>query len=189
MNNMQTIALDDAMRVRNVAELYEIWVFFALVDQIGVLLGQEAELELALTGEGGLAWSARACFGDAGLLAYNKYGSSYSVPLRPDYTWIRDGQAEVVLDAKFRLSPTALQSVEDQDTEEARVNRADLYKMHAYRDALGVRAAVAVYPGEAPVFYGTDGTKRDEFTLSDLLESGTSGIGALAMRPYGEEIA
>ena len=85
-------------------------------------------------------------------MVYNQYQPSYSVPLRPDFTWKRNGQAEVVFDAKFRLERLDIAG-EDDGSPETTAKRADLYKMHTYRDALGVRAAVAVYPGNETVLY------------------------------------
>jgi predicted component of viral defense system (DUF524 family) len=104
------------------------------------------------------------------------------VPLRPDFTWKRDGEVGVIFDAKFRLD--RLESIgEDDDSPTTTAKRADLYKMHTYRDALGVRAAVAVYPGTESVFYGSDKQKRADFTLYDLLLGDLAGIGALPRKP------
>ena len=63
------------------------------------------------------------------------------------------------------------------------VRRADLYKMHTYRDALDVRAAVAVYPGDTPVFYDCRLGPLADVSLGEVLNSDLSGIGALAIKP------
>ena len=95
--------LQHAMDVRDVATLYEFWAYFALIEEIAVQLGVSPVVDLRLSDERGLEWQAEARFGEAGTLVYNQYQSSYSVPLRPDFTWKQNGQAEVVFDAKFRL--------------------------------------------------------------------------------------
>ena len=118
-------------------------------------------------------------------MVYNQYQSSYSVPLRPDFTWKRGGQAEVVFDAKFRLERLDVAG-EDDDSPETTAKRADLYKMHTYRDALGVRAAVAVYPGTESVFYGSGKQRRSNFTLHDLLLGDLAGIGASPKVPFND---
>ena len=87
----------------------------------------------------------------------------------------------MVLDAKFRLERLAEDS--DDDSPEATARRADLYKMHTYRDALGVRAAVALYPGEVSIFYDRQQKRLDDAKLSDVLNGNLSGIGALVLKP------
>jgi predicted component of viral defense system (DUF524 family) len=174
--------LRQAMEVRDVATLYETWAFFALTEDIAVLTDQSPVIDLHLSDKVGLNWQAEARFGAAGKLVYNQSQPSYSVPLRPDFTWMRDGQAEVVLDAKFRLERLALED-DGEDTPEATARRADLYKMHTYRDALGVRAAAAIYPGTESVFYDHQQKRLAGIKLGDVLNGNLSGIGALVLRP------
>jgi hypothetical protein len=175
-----------AIEVRDIAALYEFWAFFALVEEIGVCLKESPVIDLHPSDEHGLDWRSEARFGNKGTLVYNRGFSrptSYSLPLRPDFTWMVGGRPVVVLDAKFRLERADLEKEEDEDTPQATAKRADLYKMHTYRDALGVRAAVAVYPGDVAVFYDCAQGKRDELALRDLLLGEVCGIGALPMRP------
>ena len=59
--------------------------------------------------------------------------------------------------------------------------------MHTYRDALGLRACLVVYPGRqadpAP-FYATDGTVHRDWSLARLLADATfAGVGALPLSP------
>jgi predicted component of viral defense system (DUF524 family) len=137
---------------------------------------------LRLSDEGGLEQPTEARFGQAGTLVYNQYQPSYSVPLRPDFTWKRDGEVGVVFDAKFRLD--RLESIgEDDDSPTTAAKRADLYKMHTYRDALGVRAAVAVYPGNETVLCPANKDRSQGLALRDLLLGDWAGIGALPRRP------
>ena len=74
-----------AMDVRDIAKLYEMWVFFALVEEIAVVANQSPAIDLRLSDESGLEWEAEARFGTAGTLVYNQYQPSYSVWLRPDF--------------------------------------------------------------------------------------------------------
>jgi hypothetical protein len=65
---------------------------------------------------------------------------------------------------------------------ETTAKRADLYKMHTYRDALGVRAAVVVYPGETCRFYSMY-ERSISPTLHSLLIGELSGVGVLTRKP------
>jgi hypothetical protein len=173
-----------AIEVRDIATLYEVWAFFALIEEIQLALDKKPQLELQTSAEHGLTWRARARFGGAGTLVYNRgfrQPNSYSVSLRPDFSWKRGVRLEVVLDAKFRLN--RLPSWDEEDSPQATAKRADLYKMHTYRDALGVRAAVAVYPGTEGVFFHRQPGKDASITLRDLLSGHVSGIGAIPMKP------
>jgi predicted component of viral defense system (DUF524 family) len=94
-----------------------------------------------------------------------------------------DGAPEVVFDAKFRLEP--LGKVLEEDTPLATAKRSDLYKMHTYRDALGVRAAVALYPGTETLFYSATHFVKSPASLADIINGNVSGIGALPFKPGG----
>jgi hypothetical protein len=180
--------LQQAMEVRDIAQLYEMWVFFALIELLTLHVQQEPDISLEVTTEHGLAWKARARYRGQGTLVYNRgfrQPNSYSVPLRPDFSWMRQGQPDVVLDAKFRLTP--LSDVEDEDSPSATAKRADLYKMHTYRDALDVRAAVALYPGTEALFYTHDAETLSDITVGEILTQDIVGIGALPLRPIDKE--
>ena len=172
-----------AMEVRDIATLYETWAFFALVEEIAIQVGESPAIDLRLSDERGLEQRAEARFGSAGKLVYNQQWPGYSGPLRPDFTWVRGDEPKVVLDAKFRLERADFEAGEDEDTPQAIARRADLYKMHTYRDALRVRAAVAVYPGDKSCFHGSSRERREDVTLRDILCGDLAGIGALAMQP------
>ena len=177
--------VDQAIELRDIATLYEYWVFFALVEEIGVQLGVTPEIEWRFGEEESLGWQSRARFAPWGQLVYNKHWQGYSGGLRPDFTWERGGKAEVVLDAKFRADrETIPEDVASEGKATQRVARqADIYKMHTYRDSLGVRAAVAVYPGEVNEFFDRRQGRRTDITLKDLLLSDLEGVGAIALRP------
>lgn len=184
--------LQEAIELRDVATLYEFWAFFALVEEAAQTLGEEPAIELRMDDVAGLGWGAEARFGRKGVLQYNRDHRGYSIPLRPDYTWVHQGRVLAVLDAKFRLSRGEI----EPDLEEsgalggATVKHDDLYKMHTYRDALskkGVQTAVVVYPGDTPVFYDVERGRRHDVTLGDILTGSVQGVGALAMKPKAKE--
>jgi predicted component of viral defense system (DUF524 family) len=168
--------------VRDIATLYETWVFFALVDEIAEITGEAPAINLQILDDTGLAWGARARFGHSGDLLYNANRSSYSIPLRPDFSWIQGDQTLMVLDAKFRLDLRKLANPDDE-TPKSAAKRTDLYKMHTYRDALGVQAAVSVYPGDESVFYDISKRRIADATLGEVLSGNLVGIGAIAMKP------
>jgi uncharacterized protein len=171
--------LREQMEMRSIDQLYEIWCFFALVEEIGMMLGEEPVIELRLSVERGLNHGAVARFGQRHALIYNKWVRGYSGWLHPDFLWQVDGKPEVVLDAKFRLDRPDFG--EDDETPQARAKREDLNKMHTYRDALGVRAAVVVYPGEDNKFYSSDSDTCAENLLSVILLGNRAGVGAIAV--------
>lgn len=175
-------SLQRAIDLRDIATLYEVWCFFALVEEIAAALDIAPSLTLHVTDEHGLGWRSEARFGSTGTLVYNRSIRGYSVGLRPDYLWYHNGMPEVALDAKFRLDRPDWDSLSD-GTPQATVKMDDLYKMHTYRDALGLRAAVVVYPGDVSVFWRLDRT-RGEPKLLELLSGTTVGIGALTLMPY-----
>lgn len=168
-------ALDAAMNVKNVADLYEYWVFLKLIEKLRDLFGIEPVLELRSDVQFGLAWSGAARFAARGTLWYNKPMSGYSnVGLRPDVLWEPGSGRPVAFDAKFRLRET--RSGVDKWNDE------DLVKMHAYLDALDVRAAIAIYPGDLSRFWHRS---RETLvpSLRYLVETEIEGIGALSRTP------
>lgn len=65
---------------------------------------------------------------------------------------------------------------------------ADLVKMHAYRDALGVRAAVVVYPGTESKWLAARNTPslapgNTDILAALLTNDDLEGVGAIAMSP------
>lgn len=175
--------LRKSMELRDIATLYEQWCFFALTEEIGTQLDITPRIELRTTVEHGLKWKATAYFRNLGKLVYNRGWRSYSVPLRPDFTWIRNGRRDVVLDAKFRLRRVDVDISQDSPPP-ATAQLTDLYKMHTYRDALKVRAAVSIYPGDENVFFDrVTKQRRQDVSIADVLIGDVSGIGAFALVP------
>jgi len=178
-------ALQAAIDLRDVAALYEFWTFFALVEEIQAQTKEQTAIDLQLTDEQGLCWQSEARFGTAGTLIYNQSFSkrSYSVPLRPDFAWWHGETLRAVFDAKFRLEHLVQEGMSEDESPRALVQRTDLYKMHTYRDALGVSAVIAVYPGTESMFYHRTRQKHEFSCLQPILSGEWEGIGALAMRP------
>jgi hypothetical protein len=180
---------------RDIATLYEYWVFFKLLDIVstvfelekpaaGELIEETADgfgLKLK-TGEH-LAFEGAFLGGARPLkvrFSYNRSFSqnagrglsgSWTERMRPDYTlslWPADfdeREAEeqelmvhVHFDAKYRIenveqlfgSDDIDLNAEKQDQREGRYKRADLLKMHAYRDAIRrTQGAYVLYPGDS----------------------------------------
>jgi len=194
--------LAEAIDSRDVATLYEYWCFFELVHRFEKMWGKKARLELDFTAAGALReGKVKAKFQGAKCeLIYNEgfgrgQGRSYSVPLRPDFVLHEHGEPTVVFDAKFRFDPKSTPAEEQEDTYERDVasgdverivKRADIYKMHTYRDALkSVWAAVVLFPGseDAGEFYDRSTCQKRPVDLQDLIEKQWEGVGAIPLVP------
>jgi hypothetical protein len=189
--------LQAAIEVRDVATLYEFWCFYRLANEFAGVLGIRPQPVITVTDESGLKHQACFDWGEQGCLFFNRTFSSgkadfhsYSVELRPDFTFIpgpsfasRD-RGIILFDAKFRFESSTW-NADDNDDRERLVKRADLYKMHTYRDALHARAAIVLFPGDEPSFYQRGGGKvQPEPTFARVL--GLEGVGALSMEPGKE---
>jgi predicted component of viral defense system (DUF524 family) len=190
--------LQNAIDLRNIADLYEFWVWFELIDRIKETTGAEP-VPLPVPTEFGVpGWKSRVRFGNHGSLQYNRTYRGYSgIPLRPDYVWERSDGSLIVMDAKFRMQrPTELIDEETGEStllDDQRAKADDLQKIHAYRDALcGVRAALVLYPGNIAAFWDTTGVHRD-VGIAEVLTDEFEGIGAIPLSPIGttldEELA
>jgi len=188
----------EAIDARNVATMYEYWGFFALAERLATLF-QSSRFTFHVSLAEGLGWNTEAVFGDTAYrLVYNRSFSrgrgSYSVGLRPDFSLFHGNQLQVVFDAKFRFDERDVEELgREADAEDAGMpmdaerlaKRADLYKMHTYRDALRCRAAVVLFPGESDNMYLTDGTMRKSVTLDELLNGQVEGVGVMGFIPTG----
>ena len=152
-------------RVRDIATLWELHVFFDLIARIERVFSQSAQLEAHWDAERGLLAPSRARFGDY-TLTFNGPASSYSTPLRPDYLWTRGAVAIAAFDAKFRFDATG-----------GTGRGADLHKMHAYRDALNVSAAIALHPGAQTTFFDRERGPIARVPLRAILQSEAAGVG------------
>lgn len=214
---------------RDVATLYEYWVFFELLDVVASVFkldkpANETLLEPTTDGFGlklkaGKFMALKGRSNQSGRVlevqfSYNRSFRATQTPLvpgswtenlRPDYTlslWpvgFSAAEAErqemmvhVHFDAKYRIDQMAallseatdtatldeqalgaVLDAEKQDERGGSYKRADLLKMHAYRDAIRrTQGAYVIYPGQA----GAD--KRLE-SYHEVLP----GLGAFALRP------
>ena len=194
-----------AIDLRAIYQLYELWTFFALIAEIEQFTPL-TQLHIGWTDENGVEHESRADFRD-GRLLYNQTfrpgwsRRSYSMELRPDFVWIGFGR-QVVLDAKFsiQISEYELGSGIDGEAQVVREEhpvRETLYKMHTYRDALvGTQAAVVLYPGNKTVFMPVQGKRVYDFALQEVLTGKyerlqdkiqLDGIGAICLKPGREK--
>jgi predicted component of viral defense system (DUF524 family) len=192
--------LQRAMDLRQIDQLYELWVLFDLIEQLTAITGERPVLTPRVDAFGVPTNDYAARFGTIGTLFYNRTKATYSgLSLRPDYLWVPAGEGRtwVALDAKFRLSQTWIRQVIDPEaaedeiawepTGQAKATTDDLTKMHAYRDAIpNVRAAVVLFPGTISMFRTTTGSAIPDLTLKMLFEDdGLHGVGAIARSPVG----
>ena len=152
-------------RVRDIATLWELHVFFDLIERIERAFGQSARLEANWDENRGLLAPSSARFGDY-KLTFNGPAPSYSTPLRPDYLWSRENKAVAAFDAKFRF-----------DALGGTGRGADLHKMHAYRDALDVGAAIALHPGAQTTWFDRERGPLGRVPLRAILGGEAEGVG------------
>ncbi|MGI9252517.1 MAG: DUF2357 domain-containing protein, partial [Thermomicrobiales bacterium] len=213
---------------RDIAQLYEYWLFFFMLDLFGSVVAADPPVPrdlIAFTADGfDLRLSAGAAFSIQSRVAgrdlplqarfsYNRtfagkpadgrssypLAGSWTRSMRPDFTFSfwpaalseadaeeRDSLVHLHFDAKYRVDSIAtlfgLDDPAELDAEKQafRANlapkRADLLKMHAYRDAIRrTQGAYVLYPGTAG-----DATQWIEY--HELLP----GLGAFAVRPGNE---
>jgi predicted component of viral defense system (DUF524 family) len=186
---------------KDIATLYEYWVFFQFEEVLSSLLGTPRYTRLSESDETRtyLKYRIKVTYPNDVSLYYNKTFSgnrpsdkqgSYSTPLRPDIT-IEFGDDIYLFDAKFKYdSPSDFlaqdaegeQALENEETEEEVqkvFKKGDLYKMHTYRDAIhNVKSVWVVYPGTEFSFFS-----QEKGRISILEEFGNeSGVGALPIQ-------
>jgi len=189
--------LQAAIDLRDVATLYEFWCFFRLRDKFTDAFGCSPRAQINISDARGLEYRARFEWPGLGRLIFNRSFSggggadhSYSVALRPDFVFESVAgqpagvQDRIIFDAKFRTEVDSWWK-DDEDHPSRSTKRADLYKMHTYRDALHAHCAIVLFPGDAPVFFGVGrGQVMPPPALVDLLK--LEGVGALCMEPRKE---
>lgn len=172
--------LKDIIDQRNIAEMYEFWCFFELSkrlrDQEVLAKRENFRIEVETTLEGSLAQSkAKTVIGDYELIYNKKFmrsrKGSYSVPLKPDFSLVKNDKILVVFDSKFRfdVKDQELESSPAEDYEEDAIKKfdvermakiSDIFKMHTYRDALGAKCAAILYPGNQNVFFSKSESEK-----------------------------
>jgi predicted component of viral defense system (DUF524 family) len=173
---------------KDIALLYEYWVFIKVLEAVCEATGAPSRavtVSRSDLGEGlarGVVVSLPVGVSVAFNPSYTRSArSAYSTPLRPDVVVTLNG-ARYAFDAKYRLQ--WLTSLEDSQDDEATFVRADLYKMHTYRDAItDLKAAFVVYPGSEFVFYERGGDRRQSPEGIAVFD----GVGAIPARPEGAE--
>ena len=165
--------------LKDVASLYEIWVFFKLAV---AFLGNGSKVTVTNSFPGGLIYGTTWSVGDVSV-AYNRTfhakRGSYSVTLRPDVT-VQVGERFWLFDAKYKSDRSFESNGDVQLLTSADVKKVDLHKMHTYVDAIvGAHVALAVYPGsEVTLFSRQRKTPND---ITDLCNYG--GIGGIPLLP------
>ncbi len=171
----------DLLELKNIALLYELWTFFRLVHEISAVLGSPPvrsgqpasdlfQTDFAAGGTFKWGQSVRLVYNQRFSRSRRRQRHSYSVPLIPDIALQVAGGPNAGLhlfDAKFRVRALADVGVaadgKDADDDKAReragsFKRADIYKMHAYRDAIpDARSVWILYPGGEFRFFGVPG--------------------------------
>jgi uncharacterized protein DUF2357/PD-(D/E)XK nuclease superfamily protein len=207
---LPTQAVTDFLEIRDIAQLYELWCYFAVVRELKALRGYPSRAARPTVGTMRIVvpWEFEVAWPDGLRVLYNPYFSrtrdahhSYSLGLRPDIALeIPRGanQGVHLLDAKFKLDrieplienglEAEASQVENEDRDERRGSstRGDLYKMHTYRDAIqGAHSVWILYPGTEISFFDARGGRyggTDE-SLPECIE----GVGAVPFRPDRRE--
>jgi predicted component of viral defense system (DUF524 family) len=186
------------LELRDGAEIYEYWCYFRVVAAVTDVLQMPANLDPFKVDELGAriprgyraTWQGvealfNRTFSRPGSGLAEMGQSSYSVRLRPDIT-VRGADGRLHLfDAKLKVDFGQAVDADDREDSEARPDTfkpEDLYKMHAYRDALGADSVWVLYPGSrpAPTCYRVP-WESDAPGSSDF-----RGVGAIALRPGAE---
>lgn len=183
--------LQRAIDLRNVAELYELWVWFELIDRIRAQSGIDPVIRPSRGALGHPDRGQTARFGDLGTLHYNRTFSGITAvysgtTLRPDYVWDRADGRRIVLDAKFRLNQLAdlIDASDGEGVVTAKATSGDILTMHAYRDAIaGVTAAIVLYPGSQTRFWRTNGMSTMDLSIAEVIAGDLDGVGAIPLRP------
>ncbi len=200
---------------RDVAVLYEYWLFFKLLDIIKDVfdIDPKSTEDLIITTEDGLGLKLKQGNHTAIKGVYKKNtrwlnvefsynrtfsgdkdypdGGSWTKNMRPDYTltvWpyeiLDQGDAKkeelivhIHFDAKYKVenlynifSNDINLNEEKTDQSKGKYKRADLLKMHSYRDAIRTGGAYILYPGQVPF---------NKFGFHEIIP----GLGAFPMRP------
>ena len=182
--------LDRAIAARDVATLYEYWAFFDLARRLNRMLDTPGTLTTHNTETGSLGYDSAITFGSYALVYNHTFraragrAASYSRPFRPDFALLRNHAPLLVFDAKLRGR------IGDFVTGSAEATSDDLAKMHAYRDALGVQAALALYPAPQSDSQFYDEDRHQTFAPGDadmilaaVLAGERQGVGALGALP------
>jgi predicted component of viral defense system (DUF524 family) len=170
---------------RDMATLYEYWVFVRILacvmNEVSV---QEVLAPKIERTEFGVKLGIRQVAAPGVEVAFNptfsrRSQSAYSTPLRPDVTLSIGGKI-YAFDAKYRLDK--FDYADEDDDGRLTYKRADLYKMHTYRDAIAsLCSSCVVYPGNEFIFFERTGNIRTDPCDVAVVD----GVGAVPLRPMG----
>jgi len=192
----------DLLKVKDIAELYELWCFAVMARTLSDILGPPTrairtemdDRDVNLSRNAEVQWAAGVS------LAFNRsYGasrsgrhSSYSLGLRPDISLeIRTGEGTVLhlFDAKFKVDALSVVLREPSETDlvaedaaerEGKFKSGDIYKMHTYLDAIGAaQSSFMLYPGTRFRFFSPQGGSE----VPRNLGPGSHGVGAVPCLP------
>lgn len=186
-------AVERLLGVKDIATLYELWCYFAVVDAVSDVVGRRPDYADAMTvdDEVDLEHGFHIAWDGGPRVYYNlSFTPKRSPPCRSASLWLRpdivvdverDGQRELhVLDAKLRIDGVVPSRDEDRPDEDGDdpdplgFKNADIAKMHAYRDALpSVRSARVLYSGQ----------KRRDFPALEQDSRAADGVGAIPLVP------
>lgn len=167
---------------RDIAELYEIWTYFMIVELVEKVVGTQAiaaNLYNVSDYSVSMKFSANVEYRyheQKITVWYNKsYShidrSSYSLTLRPDIV-IEKTDGLYIFDAKFKLD--CINWYDESKEKDFTFKNGDIYKMHAYKDAIrDVKTAFILYPNKDD--------SQDRPFWED--EEQTCGVGAFSLVP------
>ncbi len=201
-------SVKNLLELKDIAELYELWCFYRVVSTVTDVTGHSptsAETPVPTPAQVRIPRGLRVEWPGGIEVCYNAAFSrsqadiertSYSLLLRPDIALrIPSGPQEGfhLLDAKFRLRtlphPDDEDSSEEEEAAERRgsFKRADLYKMHTYRDAIpSARSVWILYPGTEMAFFGASEKTPVLRHVGDLPDE-CDGVGAIPLLPAQTE--
>ena len=174
--------IGSAIAQRKVSDLYEMWTFFAISERLAGHFGRTS-LEVVMDDKG-LPYGTTARFAEGKLaLVYNRSFAgghgSYSVTLRPDIAVLVGNRVVGAFDAKFRIEQPEVGA----SAPSGGVPDDVIHKMHTYRDALSLRFATGLHPGDDEDWYQQMGDKPPPGPVSLIEDEEFSGVGALSLRP------
>jgi len=170
---------------KDVAQLYEIWTFIAMINTLEYKFNMTPKRSLVIKTD-----EYRATLGSGICVSYEYKGldvkiwynktfykgkGSYSLTLRPDIV-LEIGDKKYIFDAKFKLESLTWDQSSEDDIEETSTftfKNGDIYKMHTYKDAIsGSVFSCILYPNpnESDPLFFPDGT-------------GNNGVGAIPLLP------
>lgn len=178
-------SIEIAVENKDIAELYEIWAFFKILELIEKVTGTQA-ISANLYNVSDYSVAVKHCASvvykyrnQTITVWYNKSYShadrgSYSLTMRPDIV-VEIADSLYIFDAKFRLNGIDWDKDEESKGSDLSFRNDDIYKMHTYKDAIkGVKTACILYPNRDD--------SKDGLFWEDEVEK-CSGVGAFSLVP------